>query len=181
MHKLRFNSLPPLLSATLLGIGLWSIFTLANTDGLLIGLAFTVLAIGLSLRFYPRDKPNQAEIARINVVALFRLGFFFLHNSFLGAINIASLVFNPGKRLQPQIFTYQFKYPGSRMNVLMAYLQNLLPGTLCTKLNPQDMNVHVLQDVDQNRADLQTLEALILRCRQNPTNDNHTDQSNISL
>lgn len=83
---------------------------------------------------------------------------FFLWHSLKGGFDVALRTFRRSLPLNPQVVTYPVGLPLEQARLFFANTINLLPGTLCTEYDDDQLHVHVLDGQGNFRHELEALE-----------------------
>ena len=116
---------------------LWTL--LAGGQGWLLGVPTIALAVALSLRLGLRPL-----VMRLSALPTF-LGFFLKH-MLLGGWDVARRALQPDCPLQPAWHQFPLSSESPRMRLLLSALVGLLPGTLASRIEGDQMRVHVLDE-----------------------------------
>lgn len=131
-------------------IALWIVMTHGNLSSLWVGGFFVALAVGafrwlwhrLEVQLHDKDEAGRLKLSLFGSI---KFAVYFIRNSVSGAVDVAWVVLRPTLEIDPVIFDYPSRLSSTRERVLMAYVQNLLPGTLTVSMLDRNLNVHVLQ------------------------------------
>lgn len=115
----------------------WALF--AAGQGWLLGVPTVALAVALSLWLGVRPMAMR-------VSALPAFFGFFLKHMFLGGWDVARRALQPRCRLQPAWHPYPLSSASPRVRLLLSALIGLLPGTLVSRIDGNEMRVHVLDE-----------------------------------
>ena len=122
---------------SLIYAALWALF--AAGQGWLLGVPTVALAVALSLWLGLRPLGM-----RLGALPAF-LGFFLKH-MLLGGWDVARRALQPRCPLQPAWHPYSLCSQSPRVRLLLSALVGLLPGTLASRIEGDEMRVHVLDE-----------------------------------
>lgn len=134
---------------------LWWAFVEGDAKGWWVGLIGVAVALAVSLALVP---PMQAMVRPF---AALRFGAYFVHQSFLGGVDVARRAFDPRSPIDPGVFECELRYPAGAIPVLVADTLSLLPGTVGAGFHDGKLVVHVLDRNLPLHERLDTLEARI--------------------
>jgi multicomponent Na+:H+ antiporter subunit E len=84
---------------------------------------------------------------------------FFLWQSLVGGVDVASRALRPGLTLERNVLHYPLRLPESPARVFMADAVSLVPGTLSIELGGGRLRVHTISDASQTLETLRELES----------------------
>jgi len=122
---------------SLLYTALWALF--AAGQGWVLGVPTITLAVALSLWLGLR--PMTLRLAALPAF----LGFFLKH-MLLGGWDVARRALRPRCPLQPAWHPYPLTSQSPRVRLLLSAMVGLLPGTLASRVDADEMRVHVLDE-----------------------------------
>lgn len=128
---------------------LWAVFT--GGSGWLLGVPGILLSVGLSLWLGIRPW-------RPSLTALPGFLWFFLCRMVMGGWDVARRALHPRCPLQPAWHQYSFASQSPQMRLLLSAMVGLLPGTLVSRIDGDQMQVHVLDERLPWRATVAELE-----------------------
>ena len=120
---------------SLLYTALWALF--AAGQGWVLGVPTITLAVALSLWLGLR--PMTLRLASLPAF----LGFFLKH-MLLGGWDVARRALQPRCPLQPAWHPYPLTSQSPRVRLLLSAMVGLLPGTLASRVDADEMRVHVV-------------------------------------
>lgn len=122
---------------SLIYAALWALF--AAGQGWALGIPTVALAVALSLWLGLRPLAlRPAALAGF-------LGFFLKH-MLLGGWDVARRALLPSCPLQPAWHSYPLTSQSPRVRLMLSALVGLLPGTLVSRIDGDEMRVHVLDE-----------------------------------
>ncbi|MBA1264096.1 Na+/H+ antiporter subunit E [Stutzerimonas stutzeri] len=133
---------------------LWALFT--GGSGWLLGVPSILSAVGLSLWLGIRPW-------RLSLTALPGFLRFFLCRMVMGGWDVAWRALHPRCPLQPAWHQYSLASQSPRMRLLLSAMVGLLPGTLVSRIDGEQMQVHVLDERLPWRATIAELEQRLER------------------
>lgn len=116
---------------------LWALFT--GGSGWWLGVPGIMLAVGLSL--WLGNRPW-----RLSLAALPGFLWFFICRMVMGGWDVARRALHPRCPLQPAWHQYSLTSQSPRVSRLLSAMVGLLPGTLASRIDGQQMRVHVLDE-----------------------------------
>lgn len=122
---------------SLIYTALWALF--AAGQGWTLGAPTIALAVALSLRLGLRP-------LAMHPIALPAFLGFFLKHMLLGGWDVARRALQPRCPLQPAWHPYPLVSQSPRVRLLLSAMVGLLPGTLASRIDGQQMRVHVLDE-----------------------------------
>ncbi len=134
---------------------LWWALNEGDNAAWTLGVPVVLLATLLSVAILPRLG------WRFSPLGLLRFTLYFLRESLLSSVDVASRVFRPQMPLQPGLLRYPLRLPADSSRVLLANVTSLLPGTFCTDLEGDELVVHALDTDLPVRESLHHIEELI--------------------
>lgn len=144
-----------LLPAGLLA-GFWLLLTDLAWDSWLIGLPVVAAAAWSAQR-------TAGAGETVSLPALLRFISFFLRESLRGGVDVACRVVRPTMRIRPGFHRYRVRLQGRAPRLLFLNSVSLLPGTLSTALDKDELRVHALDTGADLDAGLGHLEAMCAR------------------
>ncbi|HLS67827.1 MAG TPA: Na+/H+ antiporter subunit E [Kiloniellales bacterium] len=135
----------------LLGYGLWVIVSQFRLDFLLFGILAAAVAASVSMRAWPRRG------ARLSLLSLPGYLLHFLRGSVVGGLDVAGRAFHPRMPLAPYFLPYHFSSTNRTLQVVLADVVTLMPGTLVVRLDEQRALFHILSDT-MGQAELEAEE-----------------------
>ncbi|WP_084185243.1 Na+/H+ antiporter subunit E [Desulfonatronum thiodismutans] len=130
---------------------LWWILTEGGSLFSVLGLLGVGLAVPASFRLLPpRSWP-------LRPLAVIRFSPYFLRQSLLGGLDVASRAMRLRVDVTPTVITHVFALESESARVLFLWVVSLLPGTAAVDLQGDKARIHVL---DQRLADSATLREL---------------------
>lgn len=143
---------PRILLRTIFLTVLWLIVDEGGLSSLVVGIPLSLIASAVSVRLYPEPMP---KIRPLGVLRFIR---YFVVQSFLGGLDVASRAFRPSMPLDPANITYELRLPRMAPRILFLNTVSLLPGTLSSELAEDRLVVHVLDCSQPVLQDLAVLE-----------------------
>ena len=133
---------------------IWALFS--EGSGWTFGVPSILLAAGLSLWLGLRPwHPSLPALPGF-------LGFF-LGKMAAGAWDVAFRALHPRRPLQPAWLDYTLTTSSSQVRLVLSALVGLLPGTLASRVDGNQMRMHVLDQRQPWEATVQTLERRLER------------------
>lgn len=129
---------------------IWWVLTDGVASAWWLGVPAVVAALVISLVLVAPIHFNWLEVVRFVPV--------FVARSLLGAVDVARRAFDPQLPLAPEVIHYSLQLPPGFSQLAMANTVSLLPGTLSTRLEANQLSVHVLDAQGGYRAELELLE-----------------------
>ncbi|MBT2968739.1 MAG: Na+/H+ antiporter subunit E [Candidatus Thiodiazotropha sp. (ex Ctena orbiculata)] len=132
-------------------------FLLAGYDwhSWLVGLPVSVLAAWSMLQL----RGSAGE--RYHLVGLLRFLPYFVWESVLGGIDVASRVMHPRMRIAPGFLDYRMQLTRPSARRLFLNSLSLLPGTLAADLDGDCLRIHALDRGDDLDRELERLERMV--------------------
>lgn len=134
---------------------LWWALNEGDNAAWTLGAPVVLLATLLSVAILPRLG------WRFSPIGLLRFALYFLRESLLSSVDVASRVFRPQMPLQPGLLRYPLRLPADSSRVLLAGVTSLLPGTFCTDLEGDELVVHALDTTEPVYKSLRRIEERI--------------------
>lgn len=129
------NSLPAFLFWLLVYAALW--YVLAGGAGWAFGVPTVFLACLLAV--YLKAQPCRIQLRHLPVFLLF-----FLRSALVGGADVARRAVHVRCPIAPAWVHYRFQSHDSRVRLLVSAIVGLFPGTLASKIEGDQMHVHVL-------------------------------------
>lgn len=102
--------------------------------------------------------------SRVRLIGLARLLPLFWWRSLLGGIDVALRALRPSLPIRPDLLIYELRLDADSMATrFFAEVISLLPGTLCTQLLPDSLEVHVIDRDMPVAQELAVIEEAIAR------------------
>lgn len=162
---LRWSSIP---LRTLLLAGGWWALTEGDRAGFAFGVPVVLLALLTSVSFPSPRAP------RWSLPGLLRLALLFLTGSFRAGLDIALRALLPRPAIHPAMIRYPLRLPAGAGRPLFIGLMNLMPGTVCTDIDGDELDIHVLIDEGEPLVrQLRELEARVARALGEPLEEPH--------
>jgi multicomponent Na+:H+ antiporter subunit E len=117
---------------------IWIIVSEGSPKGWGLALAIVVGTTWISLRLAP---PLGR---RIRALAVLEFVPFFLELSLRGGVDVAFRAMRAKPALDPDLVSFDLRLPAGPQRVFLAAVLGLFPGTLCTRLAGDRIEVHVL-------------------------------------
>jgi multicomponent Na+:H+ antiporter subunit E len=127
-----------LLTRTAVLAGLWWIISRGETQAWLIGLPTVALAALASARLGRSSVPRLSLLGLVSFVALF------LRESLRGGLDVACRTLTRRVRVQPGFTRYALNLSDPTARVLLINCISLLPGTLVTRVDGDQIELHLL-------------------------------------
>lgn len=134
---------------------LWWILTDGSMDSWLVGVPVVLLTTWVSMSLLPP--------VSLSLQGVLQFIPFFLWRSLVGGVDVARRVFHPRLPISPGMVDYRWRMPPGLPRVFMANTVSLLPGTLSTELDEQQLHLHVLDKTDAFTAELMRIEARVAK------------------
>lgn len=134
---------------------LWWALNEGDNAAWTLGAPVVALATLLSVAILPRLG------WRFSLPGLLRFALYFLRESLLSSVDVASRVFRPQMPLQPGLLRYPLRLPAGSSRVLLAGVTSLLPGTFCANLEGDELVIHALDTAMPIYDSLRRIEARI--------------------
>jgi len=116
----------------------WIVVSEGDLASLRAGVPSSLVAAGVSLALSPGRAPS------VSLPGLVRFIGFFLVHSVRGGIDVAMRAIKPSLPIDPGTVTYRLRIEPVSVRVLFVNTLSLLPGTLSTHLDGDELIVHVL-------------------------------------
>lgn len=136
---------------------LWWILTEGHGDQWGVGLAGVTLAVTASLILWP---PGQTCFSFPGLLAF--AGYFLLQ-SVKGGIQVALIALHPRLNLMPTLLQLPLILPPGLARVLLVNTMNLLPGTICLRIEQDVLLLHTLNEQWPVARGVRTIETYIAR------------------
>ena len=127
-----------LLERMIVFLALWWVLAEGDASSWLFGVPFSLLASVAALSLTPTRR------WRIRPLKALRFAAFFVYNSVVGGIDVAARAIRPSMPITPGFVTYPVRLPTEAARVLLADTVSLLPGTLSSGFEGEDLILHVL-------------------------------------
>lgn len=127
-----------ILTRTLAFAVAWWLLAEGRSDGWGVGAVTVALALVASLVLSP---PTRRRISPAGVLIF---AGFFLRQSILGGIQVATMALRPRLDLAPAVLEFPLSLPPGPSRVLLVYTLNLLPGTVCLGIEEDVLRLHAL-------------------------------------
>lgn len=102
--------------------------------------------------------------SRVRLIGLVRFLPLFWWRSLLGGIDVALRALRPSLPIRPDLLIYELRLePDSMATRFFAEVISLLPGTLCTQLLPDSLEVHVIDRDMPVAQELAVIEEAVAR------------------
>ncbi|MCG8017098.1 MAG: Na+/H+ antiporter subunit E [Candidatus Thiodiazotropha sp. 'RUGA'] len=134
---------------------LWLLLTGEDWSSWLVGLPVVILATWSILLL---RAPTEG---RFNLMGFFRFLPYFIWESVLGGIDVASRVVGPKMRIAPGFLSYQMRLSHPSARRLFVNSLSLLPGTLAADLDGDTLQIHALDRAIDPDAELKRLEQMV--------------------
>jgi multicomponent Na+:H+ antiporter subunit E len=141
----------PFAARALLFAGLAWVLAEGELHAPIVILSGALAAAAASLALQP------TRILRVRAVPALRLGAYFLHESVLGAIDVASRALAPALPLKPGLLRFELGITGFPA-VLFTWLVSLMPGTAAAELHGSVLTLHALDVTHEAESKLRQLE-----------------------
>ncbi|MCG2824249.1 MAG: Na+/H+ antiporter subunit E [Desulfurivibrionaceae bacterium] len=119
---------------------LWWVLTEGHGDQWGVGLAGVTLAVTANLILWP---PGQT---RFYFPGLLAFAGFFLLQSVKAGIQVALIALHPRLNLTPTLLRLPLTLPPGLARVLLVNTMNLLPGTICLRIEQDVLLLHTLNE-----------------------------------
>lgn len=154
---LRRLPIPALVLRAALLAALWWILTGGHAGAWSVGSVVIALALALSLRLQP---PRHS---RLSLPGLAGFAAFFLVRSLRAGTQVALMALRPRPDLRPAMLELPLRLPDERERLFLAAVVSLMPGTLCTGLDGDRLQLHVLDVRLPVEAEVRAAEARVAR------------------
>ncbi len=144
-----------LIRAALLLLLWWSLTE--GDGGWWFGLPLTLLVVVISLWLSP---PGRYTIRPLQAAGF---GVYFIAQSLRAGLDVAGRILHPRLPLQPEIITLRLELPPGAPCWLLMTTLSLLPGTLCVRLQDQQLSLHCLDTRMDVVASVRIVEQRIAR------------------
>lgn len=155
-HKFRHTTRAALQRGLLFAL-LWWVLAEGRGDQWGLGLAGVALAVTASLLLWP---PGQS---RLSPVGLLAFAAFFLIQSVRGGVQVARIALHPRLTLAPALLQLPLTLPPGLARVVLVNTLNLLPGTLCLRIEQDTLHLHTLNEHWPVAQEVRTVESHIAR------------------
>lgn len=122
-----------------------------------VGLAGIALAVTASLFLWP---PGQN---RFSLAGLLAFAVFFLAQSVKGGVQVARIALHPRLNLDPALLHLPLTLPPGLARVVLVNTLNLLPGTICLRIEQDTLHLHTLNQHWPVAQEVRTVESHIAR------------------
>ncbi|MES9994214.1 MAG: Na+/H+ antiporter subunit E [Candidatus Thiodiazotropha sp.] len=143
------------LSASGLFALIWLLLTGDDWKSWLVGLPVVAMASWSILRL---RAPAEGAL---NLVGLLKFLPYFVWESVLGGIDVASRVMRPKMRIAPGFLEYPMRLTHPSARRLFVNSLSLLPGTLAADLDRESLRIHALDSSVDLNAELVRLERMV--------------------
>lgn len=130
-------------------VALWLLLSAGSDWG--FGLAFASAATLLSLWL-------KLPPLGLRLVYLPRFLLFFVYETVLGAWDVARRALHPNLPLDPGWVTYPLRCPNHRVRLLLSAMVGLMPGTLSSHFDGENLYLHVLDQGQDWRTTVTRME-----------------------
>ncbi|MDX1738724.1 MAG: Na+/H+ antiporter subunit E [Alphaproteobacteria bacterium] len=134
---------------------IWWILTAGKSDSWVVGVPTVVISVFVSMALTDQYRNNWRILSVMRFVA------FFAKASVRGGFDVARRVFHPRLPLNPDWVDYPLTLKKQSARILMANIISLLPGTLSVELQDKQIKVHVLDNNQDVRSELQAVESAV--------------------
>ncbi|MCG7911558.1 MAG: Na+/H+ antiporter subunit E [Candidatus Thiodiazotropha taylori] len=134
---------------------LWLLLTGEDWSSWLVGLPVVILATWSILLL---RAPTEG---RFNLTGFLRFLPYFIRESVLGGIDVASRVVSPKMRIAPGFLSYRMRLSHPSARRLFVNSLSLLPGTLAADLDGETLQIHALDRATDSDAELRRLERMV--------------------
>lgn len=149
--------LAAILSRTLVLVFAWWVLTEGQSGSWGVGVVTASLALIASLILVP---PTQRRISPAGALVF---AAFFLRQSIMGGIQVASLALRPRLDLAPAVLELPLSLPAGPARIWLVYTLNLLPGTVCLGIDGDVLRLHALDGRQPIEAEVRKAERQIAR------------------
>lgn len=129
---------------------------LSGASGWAFGLICALAATGLSLWL-------KLPPVGLRLVYLPRLLLFFLHETLMGAWDVARRALHPKLPLDPAWVTHSLDCANPRVRLLLSAMVGLMPGTLSTHIEEDTLHLHILDQRQAWRLPVEKMETHLAR------------------
>lgn len=119
---------------------LWWVLAEGRGDQWGVGLAGVALAVTASLFLWP---PRHTRFSLAGVLAF---AAFFLVQSVKGGVQVARIALHPHLNLDPALLQLPLTLPHGLARVVLINTLNLLPGTVCLRIEQDTLHLHTLNE-----------------------------------
>lgn len=133
----------------------WWILTDGEPESWSIGLPTVFISAWISMSLTNQHPGRWRLLSAVRFIGFFAIA------SVRGGIDVARRAFHPRMPLHPDLIRYPFKIENPSARILMANTISLLPGTLSVELHDDDIEVHILDNTQPFRAELERVESVI--------------------
>lgn len=135
----------------------WWVLAAGYPSSWLFGVPFVALATSASLAL------SRGRTIRISPTGFLMFAVFFLWNSVMSGVTVASLALKPSMPIAPGFIAYPFRLHHETARVLMADSATLLPGTLSAGIEGETLILHAIDCEPKAIQELRALEERIAR------------------
>ena len=134
---------------------IWWILTAAKSDSWVVGVPTVIISAFVSMALTNQSRNSW------RILSIMRFAAFFAKASVRGGFDVARRVFHPRLPLNPDLVDYPLTLKKQSARILMANIISLLPGTLSVELQDKQIKVHVLDNNQDVRSELQAVESAV--------------------
>ncbi|MCG7983591.1 MAG: Na+/H+ antiporter subunit E [Candidatus Thiodiazotropha lotti] len=147
----------PIYTLSILGLLslVWLLLAGDDWSSWLIGLPVVILATWSILLL------RAPAAGRFNLSGLLRFLPYFIWESVLGGVDVASRVISPKMRIAPGFLTYRIELSNPSARRLFVNSLSLLPGTLAADLEGDSLRIHALDRGIDLDGELKRLERMV--------------------
>jgi multicomponent Na+:H+ antiporter subunit E len=121
---------------------LWGTLIGSDWEGWLFGVPVIALTTYISLIMVPR------LAWKFRPLSLLSFSIFFFWHALRGGIDVIGRAFHPYLPINPGFLNYEFRLPPGSARVFLVFITSLLPGTLSSFLQEDQLVIHAL-DIKQ--------------------------------
>ena len=136
---------------------LWWVLAEGRGDQWGVGLAGVALAVTASLLLWP---PGQNRFSPAGLPAF---AVFFLIQSVKGGVQVARIALHPRLTLAPALLQLPLTLPPGLARVVLVNTLNLLPGTVCLRIEQDTLHLHTLNEHWPVTQEVRAVESHIAR------------------
>ncbi|MBV2090777.1 MAG: Na+/H+ antiporter subunit E [Candidatus Thiodiazotropha sp. (ex Ctena orbiculata)] len=147
----------PLYTLSILGLLslVWLLLAGQDWNSWLVGLPAVILATWSTLLL------RAPAEGRFNLPGFLRFLPYFIWESILGGIDVASRVVSPKMRIAPGFLSYRMRLSHPSARRLFVNSLSLLPGTLAADLDGDSLHIHALDRGTDPDGELKRLERMV--------------------
>ncbi len=134
---------------------LWFVLTEGDWATWLIGLPVILLA-SFTFLLWPAGRR-----VRLNIIGSVRFASVFAWRCLIAGIDVSRRAFGPRGAIDPGVMRYRMTLPDAASRTLLANTVSLLPGTLTTDIEGDDLRLHVLDRRADVLGEVAAFESLI--------------------